>query len=129
VGVIFTPFKADLSPLSLGIFRTVLPDFKALEEFEWIGYPELQADMVQVLLKSHPNLTKLGLMYLSITYQFVSGYSHFILLPVDGTLTLLASLNSPYSSDSPFVQRMMTGLPTWGKFARCWTIMHTRSRT
>jgi hypothetical protein len=25
-----------------------LPEFRALEEFEWIGYPELQADMVQV---------------------------------------------------------------------------------
>jgi hypothetical protein len=48
----------------LGIFRSALPEFKALEEFEWIGYPELQADLVKVLLKCHPNLTKLGLMYL-----------------------------------------------------------------
>ncbi|KAI0282236.1 hypothetical protein BC826DRAFT_1065777 [Russula brevipes] len=30
----------------------------SLEEFEWIGYPELQADMVQVLLKSHSNLNQ-----------------------------------------------------------------------
>jgi len=46
------------------VFRSALPEFKALEEFEWIGYPELQADMVQVLLRTHPNLAKLGLMYL-----------------------------------------------------------------
>ena len=44
-----------------GIFRTALPEFRALEEFEWIGYPELEANMVQALLKSHPNLVKLGL--------------------------------------------------------------------
>jgi len=30
------------------IFKTALPEFRALEEFEWMGYPELQADMVQV---------------------------------------------------------------------------------
>jgi len=34
----------------------VLPKFKALDEFQWIGYPELQADMVKVLLKSHLNV-------------------------------------------------------------------------
>jgi hypothetical protein len=59
-----------------GIFRTALPKFRALEEFEWIGYPELQADMVQVLLKSYPNLVKLGLMYLSATYQVTLARSH-----------------------------------------------------
>lgn len=47
------------------IFRGMLPEFRALREFEWIGYPELQADMVQVLLRCHPNLDKLGLMYVS----------------------------------------------------------------
>jgi hypothetical protein len=58
----------------LGIFRSALPEFKALEEFEWIGYPELQADMVvKVLLKCHPNLAKLGLMYLPTAYYFTSG--------------------------------------------------------
>jgi hypothetical protein len=48
--------------LKPGLFRTALPEFKALREFEWIGYPELQAEMVQVLFKSHPKLVKLGLM-------------------------------------------------------------------
>lgn len=66
------------SLFALGILRTALPDFKALEEFEWIGYPELQADMVQVLLKSHPNLSRLGLMYLSIAFQLTSGPLTFL---------------------------------------------------
>lgn len=48
--------------LIAGIFRNALPDFKALREFEWIGYPELQADMVKTILQTHPNLDKLGLM-------------------------------------------------------------------
>ncbi|KAI0282229.1 hypothetical protein BC826DRAFT_1180039 [Russula brevipes] len=42
----------------LGEDSAVLLEIKALEEFEWIVFPELQVDMVQ---KSHPNLTKLGL--------------------------------------------------------------------
>ena len=64
-------------PYSLpGIFRTALPEFTALEEFEWIGYPELRADMVQVLLKSHPKLVKLGLMYVLITHQVTLARSH-----------------------------------------------------
>jgi hypothetical protein len=58
----------------LGIFRSALPEFKALEEFEWIGYPELQADMVKVLLKSHPSLARLGLMYFPTAYRFTSGH-------------------------------------------------------
>ncbi|KAI0282237.1 hypothetical protein BC826DRAFT_1065780 [Russula brevipes] len=67
----------DMLDVMSRIFSTVLPDFKALEEFEWVGYPELQADMVQVLLKSHPNLTKLGL----IGWHFDAvGVSEFTLL-------------------------------------------------
>src|SRR6267142_3267878 len=58
------PRRPCLSSFISGIFKTALPEFKALEEFEWIGYPELQVDMVQALLKTHPNLNKLGLMYL-----------------------------------------------------------------
>ena len=46
-----------------GIFRVALPEFKALKDFEWIGYPELKADMVQSVLNSHPNLQSLGLVY------------------------------------------------------------------
>lgn len=45
------------------LFTTALPEFKHLEEFEWVGYPELKADMVQVILKTHPNIQRLGLMY------------------------------------------------------------------
>ncbi|KAI0246589.1 hypothetical protein BJV78DRAFT_1297892 [Lactifluus subvellereus] len=51
----------DMLDVMSRLFRTALPEFRALEEFEWIGYPELQAEMVQVLLKNHPNLVKLGL--------------------------------------------------------------------
>ena len=58
----------------LGIFSFALPEFKALEEFEWIGYPKLQADMVKVLLKSHSNLAKLGLMYLPTAFRFTPGH-------------------------------------------------------
>jgi hypothetical protein len=73
VGVIFAIFNATFANFFLGIFSSALPEFKALEEFEWIGYPELQANMVKVLLKSHPNLAKLGLMYLPTICQFTSG--------------------------------------------------------
>jgi hypothetical protein len=45
-----------------GLFRTALPSFKALRELEWIGYPEMRADMVQAVLASHPHLQSLGLM-------------------------------------------------------------------
>ncbi|KAH9953480.1 hypothetical protein BC827DRAFT_1146062 [Russula dissimulans] len=51
----------DMLDVMTRVFRSALPEFKALEEFEWIGYPELQADMIQVLLRTHPNLAKLGL--------------------------------------------------------------------
>ena len=46
-----------------GLFREALPSFTALREFEWIGYPELRAENVQAILRSHPNLHSLGLMY------------------------------------------------------------------
>jgi hypothetical protein len=46
----------------LGIFRAALPEFKALKDFEWIGYPEMRAEMVTVLLRSHSHLHSLGLM-------------------------------------------------------------------
>jgi hypothetical protein len=46
-----------------GIFRTVLPEFSSLREFQWIGYPELRAEMVQAIFMHHPNIQSLGLMY------------------------------------------------------------------
>lgn len=45
----------------LGMFKSALPAFIALREFEWIGYPELRAEMVQAVLQTHPNLHTLGL--------------------------------------------------------------------
>ncbi|KAA1474118.1 hypothetical protein DENSPDRAFT_823815 [Dentipellis sp. KUC8613] len=66
--------EGDMLDLMSRIFRSSIPDFKALREFEWIGYPELQGDMVKVILKSHPNLDKLGL----IGWHFDAiGVSHF----------------------------------------------------
>lgn len=44
-----------------GMFRSALPAFNALREFEWIGYPELRAEMVQAVLETHPKLQSLGL--------------------------------------------------------------------
>ncbi len=91
-----------------GLFRTALPEFRALEEFEWIGYPELRADMVQALLKSHPNLVKLGLMYLSTTYQVTFAHSHLSFSFLEaGTLMQSAFLDSLPSSALLFAQKMM----------------------
>ncbi|KAG6818990.1 hypothetical protein H0H93_016585 [Arthromyces matolae] len=53
--------EGDMLDLMARIFRTALPEFKALVDFEWIGYPEMRAEMVQAVLKSHPNLRRLGL--------------------------------------------------------------------
>ncbi|KAH9029242.1 hypothetical protein EDB85DRAFT_2091001 [Lactarius pseudohatsudake] len=53
--------SGDMLKIMSRLFRTALPEFRALEELEWIGYPELRADTVKALLKSHPNLVKLGL--------------------------------------------------------------------
>ncbi|KAL0952649.1 hypothetical protein HGRIS_006893 [Hohenbuehelia grisea] len=53
--------EGDMLDLMTRIFRTALPEFRALRDFEWIGYPELRADMVQAVLASHPHLHGLGL--------------------------------------------------------------------
>ncbi|KAF8626672.1 hypothetical protein AX15_004763 [Amanita polypyramis BW_CC] len=53
--------EGGMLDLMLRIFRTALPEFKALQEFEWIGYPELGADMVRAILASHPHIHSLGL--------------------------------------------------------------------
>ncbi|EED84051.1 predicted protein [Postia placenta Mad-698-R] len=53
--------EGDMFDLMLRLFRTTLPSFKALREFEWIGYPEMRADMVQAVLASHPRLQSVGL--------------------------------------------------------------------
>lgn len=51
----------DLLDLLIRIFRTTLPAFKGLTEFEWIGYPELGRDCVQAMQASHPRLQRLGM--------------------------------------------------------------------
>ncbi|KAF5376699.1 hypothetical protein D9615_007860 [Tricholomella constricta] len=53
--------EGDMLDLMARIFKTALPEFKALVDFEWIGYPEMRAEMVQAVLASHPNLRGLGL--------------------------------------------------------------------
>lgn len=53
----------SLSHNGSGMFREALPAFKTLQEFEWIGYPEMRQDMIQAVLATHPHLRGLGLMY------------------------------------------------------------------
>ncbi|KAF8205773.1 hypothetical protein K438DRAFT_1818498 [Mycena galopus ATCC 62051] len=53
--------EGDMLDLMIRIFKSTLPEFKALRDFEWIGYPEMRADMVQTVLASHPHLHRLGL--------------------------------------------------------------------
>ena len=48
-----------------GTFTTALPEFKALRDFEWIGYPEMRMGMVQTILTSHKHPHELGLMYVN----------------------------------------------------------------
>ena len=51
-----------------GIFRAALPEFTSLREFQWIGYPELRAEMVQAVFMHHPNIQSLGLVYACISF-------------------------------------------------------------
>lgn len=37
-----------------------MPGFTSLQEFEWIGYPEMSGDMVNILYANHPYLHALG---------------------------------------------------------------------
>ncbi|TCD62325.1 hypothetical protein EIP91_007065 [Steccherinum ochraceum] len=66
--------EGDMLDLMTRIFRTALPAFKALQEFEWIGYPELRADMVQAVLASHSHLRSLGLIGWHFDAVGVSGF-------------------------------------------------------
>ncbi|KAE9401840.1 hypothetical protein BT96DRAFT_1017942 [Gymnopus androsaceus JB14] len=66
--------EGDMLDLMIRLFRTALPEFKALEDFEWIGYPEMRAEMVQAILKIHSGLHGLG----SIGWHFdATGISSF----------------------------------------------------
>ncbi|KII90118.1 hypothetical protein PLICRDRAFT_40319 [Plicaturopsis crispa FD-325 SS-3] len=53
--------ESDMLDLVSRIFRSTIPEFKSLREFEWIGYPEMRKDMVRAVLASHPHLHSLGL--------------------------------------------------------------------
>jgi hypothetical protein len=57
-----------------GIFKHALPAFKSLEDFEWIGYPEMRAEMVKLVLASHPHLHSLGLIGWHFDAVGVSGF-------------------------------------------------------
>ena len=61
-------YKTEISNTYQGIFTTALPEFKALRDFEWIGYPEMRMDMVQTVLASHKHLHGLGLMYVNLLF-------------------------------------------------------------
>ena len=56
------------------MFKSALPSFCALREFEWIGYPELRADMVQAVLQAQPHLHTLGLIGWHFDAVGVSGF-------------------------------------------------------
>ncbi|KAJ7123748.1 hypothetical protein C8R44DRAFT_831289 [Mycena epipterygia] len=53
--------EGDMLDLMIRIFRSTLPEFKSLQDFEWIGYPEMRAEMVQTVLSTHSRLHGLGL--------------------------------------------------------------------
>ncbi|KAJ7051110.1 hypothetical protein C8F01DRAFT_1343097 [Mycena amicta] len=53
--------EGEMLDLMIRIFRSTIPEFKALQTFEWIGYPEMRAELVQTILTTHPHLQCLGL--------------------------------------------------------------------
>ena len=83
--------EGELLDLMLRVFKTALPEFCALREFEWIGYPELRQDMVQFLLSVYPKLDSLG----SVGFHFdACGISSFKTLK---KLTLRAEDDDGYA--------------------------------
>lgn len=52
--------EGDMLDLTARMFKNALPEFKSLIDFEWIGYPEMGAEIVQTLLSSHPHLRSLA---------------------------------------------------------------------
>ncbi len=53
--------ESDVLDLMTRALRTALPKFKELQDFEWIGYPEMRADVVQSVLATHAHIQSLGL--------------------------------------------------------------------
>ncbi|KAL1682122.1 hypothetical protein EV122DRAFT_274569 [Schizophyllum commune] len=68
--------EGDMMDLMARIFRSALTEFKALRDFEWIGYPEMRDDMVKVVLAAHPNLHALGLIGWHFDAEGVSRFRH-----------------------------------------------------
>ncbi|KAI0758880.1 hypothetical protein C8Q74DRAFT_1319732 [Fomes fomentarius] len=76
----------DMFDLMCRMFTSALPSFCALREFEWIGYPELRADMVQAVLQAQPSLHTLGLIgwhFDAVGVSAFSGLRKFILRAED----------------------------------------------
>ncbi|KAM5530664.1 hypothetical protein V8D89_012814 [Ganoderma adspersum] len=76
----------DMFDLMTRMFKSALPAFVALREFEWIGYPELRADMVQAVLQAQPHLQSLGLIgwhFDAVGVSAFSGLRKFILRAED----------------------------------------------
>ncbi|RPD77281.1 hypothetical protein L226DRAFT_533277 [Lentinus tigrinus ALCF2SS1-7] len=76
----------DMFDLMCRMFKSALPAFGALREFEWIGYPEFRADMVQAVLQAHPHLHTLGLIgwhFDAVGVSAFSGLRRFILRAED----------------------------------------------
>ncbi|RDX41590.1 hypothetical protein OH76DRAFT_1364283 [Lentinus brumalis] len=76
----------DMFDLMCRMFKSALPSFGALREFEWIGYPEFRADMVQAVLQAHPRLHTLGLIgwhFDAVGVSAFSGLRRFILRAED----------------------------------------------
>ncbi|KAH9914059.1 uncharacterized protein BXZ73DRAFT_55175 [Epithele typhae] len=64
----------DMFDIICRMFISALPAFSALREFEWIGYPELRADLVQAVLQAQPRLHTLGLIGWHFDAVGVSGF-------------------------------------------------------
>ncbi|TDL26844.1 hypothetical protein BD410DRAFT_782927 [Rickenella mellea] len=66
--------EGDMLDFMMRLFRGALPSFTDLQEFEWIGYPELRDENVQAVLDSHPNLQSLGLIGWHFDAEGVSAF-------------------------------------------------------
>ncbi|KAJ7264050.1 hypothetical protein B0H12DRAFT_272542 [Mycena haematopus] len=68
--------EGDMLDLMIRIFRSTLPEFKALRDFEWIGYPEMRAEIVQTILATHPHVHGLALIGWHFDAVGVSAFTH-----------------------------------------------------
>ncbi|KAK7448427.1 hypothetical protein VKT23_013690 [Stygiomarasmius scandens] len=66
----------DMLDLMIRTLRGALPAFKELKDFEWIGYPEMKAEMVQIVLDAHPKIQGLGLVGWHFDAVNVSSFNH-----------------------------------------------------